>query len=127
MQGGSMSCATNKFVITKGKENTFIFTIKADSSTKALELTGTDTFYADLRKLEDDSEVITNKQMAPVGDLIEGRIQLVLTAVETANLESLKGRGVDRYYLKPVYRLILRCSTAGNGNFIAKVCNVYVD
>ena len=41
-----MGCDVAKFTITKGVDNTFVFTIKADGSTLPMVMTAGDTFTA---------------------------------------------------------------------------------
>ena len=121
-----MSCDVARFIITKGLDNTFIFTIKADGSTLPMEIDeGNDTFSARLVLLADDSVVLTKE--LTVYDAISGKVSLELLVAEIANLATDKGSKTDRYYLRPTYKLILDCSTTNNGDFIAKVPEVYVD
>ncbi len=121
-----MSICTDKlFVITKGVDNTFVFTIKANSSTLPISITGTDTFTAALKTLS-DSSVVLSKPLTVV-DALSGEVQLVITQAEADTLEGLKGEAVDRYYLKPVYSLLIESSTVSEGDFLATVCEVYVD
>jgi hypothetical protein len=120
-----MSCDISKFVITKGLDNNFIFTIKADGSTLPMTIEVSDTFQAHLVDLSNDTTVLTKN--LTVVDATNGKTSLVVTAAETATLTGDKGGKVDRYYLKPVYKLLIECSTVNNGDFIAKVPEVYVD
>lgn len=120
-----MSCDVAKFTITKGLDNTFVFTIKADGSILPMVIAGTDTFTAKLVALEDDSVVLSKALV--VTDPDNGKATLTITAAETATLVSDKGTKADRYYLRPVYKLVIDCVTNQNGNFIAKVPEVYVD
>lgn len=121
-----MSCNTPKFTITKGLDNTFIFTIKADGTTLPMEIDeANDTFLAHLILLSDGSTVLT-KYMS-VMDALSGKVLLVFTAAEVATLASDRGTKVDRYYLRPGYKLVLECNTTNNGDFLAKVPEVYVD
>jgi hypothetical protein len=127
-----MSCDVTKFTISKGSDNTFIFTIKQDNSTLPLTIENGDTFFADLVALEGDAYApVTNKALV-IEDAANGKISLTITAAETDDnsgtaLVKEKGSKVDRYYLRPTYKLTLRCNTANNGNFIVKVPEVYVD
>lgn len=121
-----MSCDVAKFTITKGLDNTFIFTIKADGSTLPMEITvGRDTFTAHLINLETGVTALT--KALTITDSLSGKTQLVVTSAETTTLVSDKGAKADRYYLRPTYKLIIDCSTVNNGDFIAKVPEVYVD
>lgn len=114
-----------KFTITKGIDNTFVFTIKADNSTLALVIDPTDTFTASIRTLSDSVTVITKPLV--VTDARNGMVSFTLSASETANLLSTRGSIEDRYYIKPTYSLLIDCKTVGNGDFIAKVPLIYVD
>lgn len=120
-----MSSEVAKFTITKGLDNTFIFTIKADGSTLPMEIQGTDTFTAHLIKLSDDTTALTKPLV--VTNAISGKTSLTITSAETSSLVSDKGSKADRYYARPVYKLVIDCSTANNGDFIAKISEVYVD
>ena len=113
------------FTITKGIDNTFIFTIKADQSTLPIEISPTDTFTAILRKLSDGDAVLTKN--LTTADALSGKVQLVITAAEGQALVASRGGPEDRYYVKPSYSLLLDCDTSANGRFIAKVASVYVD
>lgn len=122
-----MSCDVARFTITKGTDNTFIFTIKADGSTLPMEILAGDTFTATLHLLDTGEEsVIINKNLT-VTDANSGKVSLVITEAEAEQLISKRGSEADRYYLKPVYKLVIDCSTANNGDFIARVSEVYVD
>ena len=121
-----MSCDVAKFTITKGMDNTFEFTIKADGSTLPMVMTAGDTFDASLINLEDGSTAIT-KAMVKDADLVSGKTSLIITAAETNALVSDRGSKTDRYYLRPTYKLLIECSTTNNGDFIARVPEVYVD
>jgi len=123
-----MSCDVTKFTISKGSDNTFTFTIKQDNSTLPLTIEVGDTFFADLVSLDGDVPYaqVTNQALV-VEDAPNGKVNLVIPLADTANLVADKGTKVDRYYLRPVYKLILTCSTVNNGDFIAKVPEVYVD
>ena len=119
-----MSCGVDRFIITKGVENTFVFTIKANGSTLPLVIENTDTFSFKLIKLSDDS--VDLEGVFTVTNAINGQITLVISEANSETLKSDKGSKPDRYYLRPTYRLMLLCNTANNGNFIAKVHEVYV-
>lgn len=124
-----MSCDITKFTISKGSDNTFIFTIKQDNSTLPLEIVEeTDTFFADLIALEDDNtdSNLINK-IITVEDALNGKVSLDISEEETNSLATDKGSKVDRYYLRPTYKLTLKCNTTNNGNFIARIPEVYVD
>lgn len=119
------NCSIDRFVITNGVDNTFVFTIKADGSTLPMEITVGDTFTAYLKRI-DDGTVDLTKSLTVV-DALSGKVSLTVTEVEAAALVSDRGAKEDRYYLKPTYKLVLDCVTANNGSFIAKVDNIYVD
>ena len=120
-----MADTVGRFTITKKVDNTFNFTIKADGSTLPMEIKANDYFTAKLMKLSDNTVVI-EKPLITVHRL-SGKVSLVITEEEAVQLESEKGDKVDKYYPKPMYKLVIECVTEVNGNFIAKVGEVYVD
>lgn len=121
-----MSCDVAKFTITKGLDNTFVFTIKADGSTLPMEIDEVnDTFVAYLKTLDDDTTVLTKSLV--IEDALSGKVSLTITSAETTPLVGDKGTKTDRYYLRPTYKLIIDCTTTNNGDFIAKVPEIYVD
>lgn len=120
-----MSCEQNKFTITKGMVNTFMFTIKADGVSAPMAIASGDTFRGVLRKLSDNS-VAVSKALSVV-NASSGKVSLTLTEQECESLISEYGGKADRYYTKPTYKLLLECDTQANGKFIAKVPEVHVD
>ena len=120
-----MSHCVANFTITKGVDNTFVFTIKEDGSTLPMVIESSDTFKVHLVQLKDSSTVLT-KQLTTV-DALSGKISLVLTAAEVNSLDGDRGTKADRYYLRPTYKIVIECSTSKSGDFIAKVPEVYVD
>ena len=124
-----MSCDVNKFIISKGSDNTFIFVIKQDDSTLPLTIKAGDTFVGKLINLDTEVEyhLPTNGNDFIIEDSANGKISLTIDADDTHGLVALKGSSVDRYYLRPTYKLVIECDTENNGQFIAKVPEVYVD
>lgn len=123
-----MSCSANedgRFVITRGVENTFIFTIKANNSTLPIVIDSGDTFQSILRDIVTGDIVITKSLTVESAE--NGRVRLVYSQSETGNMTPNRGPKEDRFYLRPVYSLTLVCSTLVNGDFLAKVNSVYVD
>lgn len=120
-----MSCDATKFTITRGFDNTFVFTIKANGSTLPLIIEGSDTFSATLIDLDTDTPQVTKPMI--VTNAIAGQVTLSFTSEETSALVKDRGDKVDRYYLRPVYKLLIECDTQNNGKFIAKVAEIYVD
>lgn len=120
-----MSCTDDKFTITRGLDNTFVFTIKADGSTLPMELVGGEVLTAQLISLEDSTVVLTKPLI--VEDALNGKVRLEVSNVEADSLSTSRGAKVDRYYLRPTYKLMLDCKNTSNGDFIAKVPEVYVD
>jgi len=120
-----MSCGTDKFVINKGVDNEFVLTIKQTGTTLPMEINNTDTFEAHLIKLNDGTTILT--KLLSIEDTANGKVKLVVSSAEAGVLESSKGSEVDRYYLRPTYRLMIDCNTVNNGAFIAKVPEVYVE
>lgn len=124
-----MSCDIAKFTITKGVDNTFIFTIKADGSTLPMELVSTDSFIADLVPLDPDDTTsgLTDLSLTLPSNLLSGKVTLTITEAQAANLVKDMGSKTDRYYSRPTYKLVINCDTENNGQFIAKVPEIYVD
>ena len=127
-----MSDNVTRFTITKDLDNTFVFTIKADGSTLPMEITepdgngaGGDTFEAKLINLE--TETVSLTKTLTVTNALSGKVNLLITAAESGNLENGRGSKADRYYLQPMYKLVIACNTTNNGNFIARVPEIYVD
>jgi hypothetical protein len=116
---------SDKFVITKGSDNSFVFTVKKSESTLPITISDSDTFEATLRNLGSQSVVLTKS--LTVIDAASGKVQLDITELETAEMGYSRGDAVDRYYPKPQYSMIIECSTDSDGDFIAKVPLVYVD
>lgn len=123
-----MSCDVTKFTITKGSDNVFIFTIKQDNSTLPLTIEIGDTFKASLVLLDGDVPYIpiTLKDLV-VEDALNGKVSLTIPLADTASLVKETGAKVDRYYLRPTYKLTINCVTVNNGKFIAKVDEVFID
>lgn len=120
-----MSCTNDKFTITRGLDNTFIFTIKSDGSTLPMPIVGGEIFTAQLVNLADGVTALT--KTLTVESAPGGQVKLLVLAAETAALVVDKGSKTDRYYLRPTYKLVIECKNTGNGDFIAKVPEVYVD
>jgi len=129
-----MSGNVTKFTISKGSDNTFTFTIKQNNSTLPLTIVPSDTFSAKLILLSDNSTSYTYTITTPIAgvgngtsDAANGKITLTIPLADANVLVRDIGSKTDRYYLRPTYKLILDCVTQNNGNFIAKVAEVYVD
>lgn len=122
-----MSCerSNTRFIITRGVDNTFIFTIKRNASTLPIEIAPIDTFVASIRNKSDGTVVMTKN--LSVENALGGRVALTISSTEANTLVAARGGEEDRYYLKPKYSIIIECSTVANGEFIAKVDSVYVD
>jgi hypothetical protein len=121
-----MSCSVDRFVITKGVENTFVFTIKADDSTLPLVIEIADTFNFQLVQLSAPETVALTGSLV-IEDGPNGKVSWTVSQATADSLISDKGTKTDRYYLRPTYKLVLECSTVNNGDFLAKVSEVYVD
>lgn len=127
-----MSTTTvSKFNIIQGEDNTFVFTIKEDGTTLPITIDPSDTFTIKLVRLSDDTEdfVADNGSTGgvTVTNAASGEITVVIPAISTDSLLIGKGTQADRYYIKPLYKMYIICSTVANGNFIAKVPTVYVE
>jgi len=117
----------SNFVITKGVDNEFTFTIKQTGTTLPMEIEVTDTFVATLVPLEKEGVISGMEYTMTTEDAVNGKIKLNIPEADTVDLVSDKGDKVDRYYNRPTYKLIVECDTVNNGNFTAKVPLVYVD
>ena len=123
-----MSCYlkdTSRFIVVKGLDNTFVFTIKGNGTTLPLEIQPNDSFMAHFRDKE-SGNIILSKEMDVVS-ASEGKVTLLVDSNETYMFDGVKGGKVDRFYLKPNYSLLLECDTQQDGKFIARVEDVYID
>lgn len=121
-----MSCSSvTKFVITKGFNNEFIFTIKADGSTSPIVIKPSDTFTAVIKLLS--TGAVAASIPLTVVSASDGKVKLSIRATVASSLISSRGAEEDRYYPRPTYSLVLDCKTAANGPFLAKVPYVYVE
>lgn len=130
----------DKFIINKSLLNEFTLTIKQQDSTLPMVIDASDTFTAHLYKLDTNVEVDAGITIVPApyygtdgegnttGPFYDnGKITLTFDQTKVGTLVSNRGSKADRYYLKPTYRLAIECETVNNGDFVAKVDNVYVD
>ena len=128
-----MSALSNKFVINKNLVNEFILTIKQNNETLPMVIDSSDTFEAILYKLSDESEVGRVSLVENTNGVIEiydapnGQILIKLYDALYNTLVSERGTKADRYYLRPTYRLSIEANTLNNGNFVAKLREVYVE
>ena len=128
-----MSALSNKFVINKNLVNEFILTIKQNNETLPMVIDSSDTFEAILYKLSDESEVgrvslVENTNgVIEIYDASNGQILIKLYDALCNTLVSERGTKADRYYLRPTYRLSIEANTLNNGNFVAKLREVYVE
>ena len=128
-----MGVLSNKFVINKGLVNEFIITIKQNNETLPMVIDPSDVFEVILYKLSDDSEVGIVSLVENVNGVVEvydapnGQILVKLYDALCDTLVKDKGTKADRYYLKPTYRLSIEATTVNNGNFVAKLREVYVE
>lgn len=119
-----MAKRVEKFLLVKGKENEFYFTIKQNGSLLPMIISPGDKFVGKLYLLEDDTLALTKELV--VVDSQAGKIKLVVSKEETNNLIADRGPKEDHYYIKATYRLMLECSTVNNGNFTARINRIYV-
>ena len=123
---------SNRFVINKGTSNEFIIKIKQNGSTMPMEIFDTDTFFVKFYNLETKELELSIDMTAgsdgqvSVYNAYNGQILIVLNDAAIADMISERGDKVDKYYLKPTYRMVIDCNTANNGNFTAKINSVYV-
>ena len=124
-----MAIDSNRFVINKGMDNEFIITIKQNDSTLPMVIELTDTFTVNFYNLETQKIEVsasTADGKVTVYDDANGQILIALSEDEVSAMVSERGDKVDKYYLKPTYRMVIDCNTANNGNFTAKINSVYV-
>ena len=127
-----MATDSNRFVINKGTSNEFIIKIKQNGSTMPMEISGTDTFFVKFYNLETKELKLSidmtsgSDGQVSVYNAHNGQILIVLNDSAIADMVSERGDKVDKYYLKPTYRMVIDCNTANNGNFTAKINSVYV-
>ena len=129
-----MACTDDKFVINRGMINEFLLTIKQNDSTLPMIIDPGDTFEAKLFELESDTVVATITMTNVIGtgqitiyDDANGQILIRIDDTLINTLTKERGGKVDGYYIKPTYRIAIDCTTANNGNFVAKINKVYVD
>lgn len=128
-----MSILSNKFVITKGIANDFIITIKQNGSTLPMVITANDEFECVVTNIDTDAEVFRISEVSNSNGVItilsmpNGKINLSFTTAAVNSLIKNRGPKEDRYYVKPTYKISLNCNTTNNGNFVAKIPEVYVD
>lgn len=128
-----MACTTDKFVINKGMNNEFIITIKQNDSTLPMVIEPTDTFTVNFYNLETKElaltvgMTLTADGQVTVYDDANGQILVALDEDSVAAMVSERGDKVDKYYLRPTYRMAIDCTTTNNGNFVAKIASVYIE
>ena len=129
-----MATAVKNFTINRGLKNEFILTIKQNDSLLPMVIEYSDTFK--LTMFNRDTEVVEavlDMDNAKVDGYIaihndaNGQIKIVMNPALTSKLEKERGPKEDRYYIKPTYRIAIECDTLNNGNFVAKLENVYID
>lgn len=117
----------NRFTITRGVANSFTFTIKANRTTLPIAIQPSDTFQAHLMKHTDGEPITVNTTALTVVNAPSGKVMLTYPKSVSDTFPSEKGGAEDRYYIRPIYYLVLECNTAANGYFTAKVDKVYVE
>ncbi len=128
-----MACTTDKFVINKSMSNEFIITIKQNDSTLPMAIDPIDTFTVNFYNLEtQELEFTVGMTETADGQVvihsnINGQILITLTAIAVGGLLTERGDKVDKYYLKPTYRMAIDCNTVNNGKFVAKIDSVYIE
>ena len=129
-----MATAVKNFTINKGLKNEFIITIKQNDSLLPMIIEYSDTFKLTMFNRDTEAvEAVLDMDNAKVDGYIaihndaNGQIKIVMNPALTSTLEKERGPKEDRYYLRPTYRIAIECDTLNNGNFVAKIENVYVD
>ena len=125
-----MACNNNQFILSKNIDNEFKLVIKQTGSTLAMEIADTDTFDATLIELASSNVAMSTSDGSITCEVtapLSGEVTLIFDKSIVADLASEAGEKVDRYYLKPTYKLLIACDTDRNGKFTAKVPEVYVE
>ena len=118
-------CSVNRFTITRGVDNEFFFTVKANGSLLPLVIKPSDKFNVKLVRLSDNTTADINRLLEVV-DAPNGKLRFFVSSGESLSLLSERGQKEDGYYLKPVYKLLIEAVTVNNGSFIAQLGKVYV-
>lgn len=114
-----------RFVITRGVPNEFYFTVKANNSLLPMVIEPSDTFLVKLVRLDNNTTTDISRSLEVINAAM-GRLRLLISKEESLSLMTERGGKEDRYYLKPVYKLLLEANTTNNGPFIAQLGKVYV-
>lgn len=129
-----MATAVKNFTINRGLKNEFIMTIKQNDSLLPMIIEYSDTFKLTMFNRDTEAvESVLDMDNAKVDGYIaihndaNGQIKIVMNPALTSKLEKERGPKEDRYYLRPTYRIAIECNTLNNGNFVAKIDDVYVD
>ena len=129
-----MATAVKNFTINRGLKNEFIMTIKQNDSLLPMVIEYSDTFKLTMFNRDTEAvEAVLDMDDTKVDGYISihndanGQIKIVMNPALTSKLEKERGPKEDRYYLKPTYRIAIECDTLNNGNFVAKLENVYID
>ena len=129
-----MATAVKNFTINRGLKNEFIITIKQNDSLLPMVIEYSDTFKLTMFNRDTEAiEAVLDMDDAKVDGYIaihndaNGQIKIVMNPALTSKLEKERGPKEDRYYIKPTYRIAIECDTLNNGNFVAKLENVYID
>lgn len=126
------TCEKDKFIVDKSMSNEFILTIKQDSSTLPMVIESTDTFELKLIKLKDDfvagsvTLIPNSSGSIEIENAANGKLKVILSDELVNTLETNKGDRADYYYAKALYRIAIDCNTTNNGNFVARIEQVYV-
>ena len=129
-----MATAVKNFTINRGLKNEFILTIKQNDSLLPMIIEYSDTFK--LTMLNRDTEAIEtvldmddtkSDGCIAIHNDANGQIKIVMNPALTSRLKKERGPKEDRYYLRPTYRIAIECDTLNNGNFVAKIDDVYID
>lgn len=129
-----MASKANNFTINKGVINEFILTIKQNDSILPMYIDSSDTFKLMLFNLETDalettldSTQSTSDGSITIHNSANGQIKVTMNEVLVNRLKKERGSKVDRYYLKPTYRLSIDGNTLNNGRMVSKLDRVFVD
>ena len=121
---------SNKMIITKNREFSCSFTIKASGTTLAIELDLTDTGTITFSTTGPDPEVIIANKVLTLGDSesrLSGQMFLTLTPEETALLHFDNQFGEDGFPLVSTTKAILDINTIAEGKIYAMIPNIYIN
>lgn len=119
-----------KFKIVKGREFQCMFTIKQPNSPDPVELIVGDVGTFTLSTYGVDPEILISNAELSLGtteDNANGRVFLILTEDETADLPSDVEFGEDGFPLHPTCKGLIDITSASTGKIYASIPKIYVE